>query len=119
MPRQIPLKRARGGGGELDGCADVYLRSIITIIVLLLVGTFCTTTIDAIRKTAPWSFIVIGIILIAIAIGNRSQITSWLVNMENKIEQWNNKQFVLAVIFFIAIISCLIILAAILVFNSL
>ena len=113
MPRQIPLRRARGGGGELDGCAEIYLKGIIAIIVIILVGTFCRIAIDAIHIIAPLVLIVIGALLVAFAIENRSQIASWLVTVENQIEQWTNERFVLVVASLTIIAFCLILLAVV------
>ena len=119
MPRQIPLRRARGGGGELDGCGELYLRFIVAFIVLILVGTFCRTVIESLSVIMPVVFIVIGIVLIVFAYERRYQVVSWLVSMENQIEQWSNERFVLVVASLIAIAFCLILFVVIWGFTSL
>jgi len=111
MPRQIPLRRARGGGDEVvEGCAGTYLKGIVAIIALILVMGFCKAAIDIISIiTAPMVFIIIGIALVGIAIYERAQITSWVVTVENQIEQWtgDDKRFVIVVAFF-SVLVCLI-----------
>ncbi len=111
MPRQIPLRRARGGEDDVvEGCAATYLKGIVAIIALILVMGFCGGAIDIISMiTAPMVFIIIGIALVGIAIQERAQIASWAVTIENQIEQWthDDKRFVIVVAFF-SVLICLI-----------
>lgn len=108
MPRQIPLKRVRGDGGELDGCGEIYLKGIFTIIGIIVVLAFCELVFSAISHILPVFLIAICIMLVAIAIKNKSQFASWLVTIENHIEQWSDGHFVLVVAILVLIIVCLI-----------
>ncbi len=110
MPRQIPLKRARGGGDEVvEGCAATYLKGIVAIIALILIGTFCQMAYDAREFLVHTFLIVAGVLLIVFAIQERAQITPWLASVEEQIEQWarDEKRFAIVVVFF-SILICLI-----------
>jgi hypothetical protein len=60
---------------------------------------------------APLVLIVIGAILVAFVVENRSQILSWLATVETQIEQLTKGQFVLIIVSLIALAFCLILLA--------
>jgi TctA family transporter len=110
MPRQIPLRRARGGGDEvIEGCASTYLKGIIAIIVLIFVVTFCQMAYDAREFLVPLFLVVIGLLFIVFAIQERAQITLWLASLEEQIEQWthDDKRFVTVVAVF-SVLICLI-----------
>lgn len=110
MPRQIPLKRARGGGEDaLEGCSSTYLKGIVAIIALIVVGAFCQMAYEAGGFLVSVFLIVAGIWIVVFAIQERAQITLWLESVEKQIEQWagNEKRFVIAIVAF-SILICLI-----------
>jgi len=103
MPRQIPLKRARGGEDDaVEGCAATYLKGIVAIIALVLVMTFCQMAYDARGFLVCTFLIVAGIGLVVFAIQERAQIKPWLASVEEQIEQWarDEKRFAIVVAFF-------------------
>jgi uncharacterized membrane protein HdeD (DUF308 family) len=109
MPRQIPLKRARGGGDDVvEGCASTYLKGIVAIIALVVVMTFCQMAYDARGFLVPTFLIVAGLLLVVFAIQERAQIAPWLASVEERIEQWvhDDKRFAIVVAFF-SMLICL------------
>jgi hypothetical protein len=102
MPRQIPLKRARGGGDDMvEGCAAIYLKGIVAIIALVVVMTFCQMAYDARGFLVPMFLIVAGLLLVVFAIQERAQIALWLASVEERIEPWihDEKRFAIVVAF--------------------
>ncbi len=110
MPRQIPLKRARGSGDDVvEGCAATYLKGIVAIIALVVVMTFCQMAYEARAFLVRMFFMVAGILLVVFAIQERAQIKPWLASVEEQIEQWtrDEKRFTIIVVLF-SILLCLI-----------
>src|SRR5687768_2920543 len=105
-------------GEELEGCAEIYLKSIAAIIALALVMGFCGAAIDNIDVLVPFliktSIFFLVVIAVVKAVENRSQIAPWLVRIENQIEQWTKEQLILVVTSLIALSFFLIILLAVL-----
>lgn len=103
MPRQIPLKRARGGEDDVvEGCASIYLKGIVALIAFVLIGTFCQMAYDAREFLVRIFIILAGVLIIVFAIQEREQIKPWLTSMEEQIEQWahDDKRFVIIVAIF-------------------
>lgn len=110
MPRQIPLKRARGGGDDVaEGCAGIYLKGIGVIIALVLVQMFCKMTYEGRTVLVPLFLTVAGVLVIVFAIQERAQIKPLLASVEERIEQWthDDNRFAIIVMLFSALL-CLV-----------
>lgn len=110
MPRRIPLKRARGGGDDVaEGCAGIYLKGIVAIIVLTLVVTFCQMAYDAREFLVPMFLGLAGMLFIVFVIQERARIKPWLASVEEQIEQWthDDKRFAIVVALF-SVLICII-----------
>jgi len=110
MPRQIPLRRARGGGDDVvEGCATTYLKGIIAIIMLVLVLAFCQMAYNARGFLVPMFLVVAGIYIIVFAIQERARIIPWLASLEDQVEQWthDDNRFAIVVTLF-SVFICLI-----------
>jgi hypothetical protein len=109
MPRQIPLKRARGSDEDAIGCGKAYLEFIGIIIAIPLAITILKVIADNIGFIVSALLIVAGVLFIGFAIQERSQIKPWLASVEEQIEQWTHdeKRFTIVVVFSSSLI-CLI-----------
>ena len=108
MPRQIPLRRARGGGEDLDGCINLYLKGIVGFAALVLLLSMCGGVADIIRALAPLAIILVaGLVIFAIGKKYQSQISAWLEVTEASIERWTSGQFAIVVALLCIIGLCL------------
>jgi hypothetical protein len=110
MPRQIPLRRARGDGdAAAEGCAADYLKVIgILLAASIVIGVFQFIE-DNFEVCMGMFLLVAGMVFLSFVHSERAQIKIWLVAVEEQIEQWTHEEKRFAVVVaFISILICLI-----------